>query len=236
MKNKQIRIKSSSLKNDSHWGSRRKTRQSLLKQQQGFALMIMCMSLPVILMVSIFVYVGTIQIEIKSTLNQLCRQELLSAQTRAAQIFKKIRSENTDAHTTYLVQQELLKTLVQNSDFSLNKSKMQLHNMLLNYQNRLAPLMILSQIEIQGTPNSLSSIQMNLHNLLTLSNPIQFNESFERLQSLTLSWRYQLRLPSNFILDTPWSQSFEGHCSATLKKEKPWSPILYEDKFFWKPS
>lgn len=210
--------------------------RTLRTQQQGFALVLMCMVLPIVLLISIFVYVGTTQIEIKSTLNQLCRQELLSAQNRAAHIFQKIRDSNTDPHTPHAVQEKLLRTLVQNSDFSLNKSKIQLHNTLLNYQNKLAPLMSLSQIEIQGTPNSLSSIQMNIHNLLSLSNSIHFNENFERLQSLTLSWRYQLKLSPNFILDTPWSQNFEGHCSATLKKEKSWSPILYEDKFFWKPS
>lgn len=45
-----------------------------LQKQQGFALVILCLLLPVILTACIFVYIGTIQIEMTSTLHQLCRQ------------------------------------------------------------------------------------------------------------------------------------------------------------------
>lgn len=152
-----------------------------------------------------------------------------------------LKKNLTDNRNTSVIladssRQELLSALAKHTQLSLNKGKARIQKSLQNFQQKLDPLVELSGMEVTGLPNSAFSIQMNVHNLLDFSNPIQIKENFERLQSLTLSWKYQLKLSPNFIIGNSWSQNFEGHCSATLKKEKPWPPTLYEDKFFWKPS
>lgn len=254
-----------------------------LRKQQGFALIWLCTLLPIILMASIFVYVGTIQIEMRSTLHQLCRSELITAQAQSSQIIQKIMVSNsiknhhkknfgknsgksqesllrTSLESQYSVPwtlidkkltdknhadsilfnnlstQELLDALTKHSKLRVNKGKSQIQKALQDFQQKLAPLMDVSGIEVIGRPHSALSIQKSIYNLLEHSDSISLKENFEKLQSLTLSWKYQLKLSPNFIIANSWSQNFEGHCSATLKKEKPWLPILYEDKFFWKPS
>lgn len=217
----------------------------LLAKQQGFALIWLCTLLPAILTTIIFVYAASIQIEIKSALHQLCRRELLAAQAQSSKIIQKIMTFHQTKNDVRkqdlgkinaLTQQALVNALAQHNQFSLKQSQSAIQKSILGYQKKLSPFMDLTEIEVSGNPYSAYSIQMNIHHSLDFSEPIQLNENFERLQSLTLSWKYQLKLSRNFIIESSWSQNFEGHCSATLKKEKPWPPILYEDKFFWKPS
>ncbi len=71
----------------------RKT-SSKLERQKGFALVFLITLLPLVLAALTFLYVATTQIEIKSTLQQTCRIELMKGQQTASSLIKSLMALN----------------------------------------------------------------------------------------------------------------------------------------------
>lgn len=61
----------------------------------------------------------------------------------------------------------------------------------------------------------------------------KLREDFSKKQNIFLLWQYQLTSNSEIFPWTPWKQKFHGYCSATLREEEPWEPVLYVDKLIW---
>lgn len=58
--------------------------RSTLEQQRGFALIALLLLMPLVLLALVFLYLSTTQIEIRSSLHQTCRVQLLKTQESAA--------------------------------------------------------------------------------------------------------------------------------------------------------
>lgn len=67
---------------------------SKIERQKGFALVFLITLLPLVLAALTFLYVGTTQIEIKSTLQQTCRAELMKAQKTASSLINTLMAIN----------------------------------------------------------------------------------------------------------------------------------------------
>jgi len=232
-----------------------KRKLNQINSEKGFALIMMCLLLPIFLVTCTFIFIGMAQIEIKTTLNHLCRSELLKAQAKSSQIINQLMVNNkysaknikNQRNSYYLIpstrnnnsninRDQLIKSLTDNSKQSLINGKEILYNSLLTYKKKLESLVVLSEIATTGISNTTLSLEIESTHLSDTYDPIRLKENFVKLQSLTLHWKYQLKYIPLLETWTNWSQNFEGHCTATLKKEKPWPPILYEDKYYWKQS
>lgn len=65
-----------------------------LQQQHGFALVLFMSLLPMILAALTFLYIGTTQIELKSTLEQTCRIQLMNVQKNASNHLRTLMAVN----------------------------------------------------------------------------------------------------------------------------------------------
>jgi len=207
-----------------------KVTQRILVSQNGFALIWLCFILPVILTATTFVYVGITQIEIKSILHQICRSELLEAQAQASKMIHQMILSSNLHHT--LPPSQFIYIFTNHLKQSLLKGKNKIHQSLINFQNKSKPLINFSNMEIQGIFDPSLSVEIIDNDPLIKTPYLRVKEHFVQLQSLSLYWRYRLQLTPSFHNWGGWSQVFKGHCSATLTKERPWIPILYEAKHF----
>ncbi len=215
----------------------------------GYALVFLCLLLPLILTVIFYIYAKIIQVEMKSHLHQICRRELLAAQAQASKAIQQIMKLNhsrmaTKMHSMPRNQNHLLPSIAEETKASnsihnllqlsrnhLKKGKEELQSLFERYQHKLDAFIDISDINIYEKMSPNPSIELKTSPLFNKPY-FQFKENFEQIQSLTLFWTYQLKTKSHFSNWDPWPQKFKGQCSATLKKEAPWLPILYEDRLY----
>ena len=73
---------------------RQTQRSDLLKKQEGFAVIFLLSLLPLILAATTFLYIGTCQLEMKSTMQKTCRAEFMKVQDSAARHIKTLLELN----------------------------------------------------------------------------------------------------------------------------------------------
>jgi len=198
-------------------------RSSIKESENGVVLVYMCLLMPLILTATIFVYVGTTQLEISSTLHQICRTELLAIQGKFSHhLQEKIEpvSLSNKSQDRSAIDLEVVKRRVKES--------------LLDFKNKTRFLMNISAVEVISIVSPLDPQDTNQNRLSPRSLTSQKNSL--RSQQFSLYWRYQIQLTSTLLLFNHWQSFFYGQCATALAKEKPWKPVLIEVKPFWKSS
>jgi hypothetical protein len=107
-----------------------------------------------------------------------------------------------------------------------------LSKILIDYSKKTTGLVILSNKIVFA--NYIRGLSVEPEDPRAKLTKYRLMKNFEDKQKLFLHWRYQLKTSAALFEWAPWQQTFSGHCSATLKKEEPWEPTLYADRFYWK--
>lgn len=199
------------------------TQTSTNESEKGIVIIYLCFLMPLILTAILFVYVGTTQLEISSTLHQICRTELLAIQDKLShRLHKTMMSESSTEKRQ------------DRSTIDLERVKRQVKERLFKFKNKTRFLMDISSIEVISIVSSSDSHDTTQNQLPP--QPLAYQVNSWRSQQLSLYWHYQIQLASTLIFLNHWQSFFYGQCATALAKEKPWKPVLIEVKSYWKSS
>jgi hypothetical protein len=129
------------------------------------------------------------------------------------------------------IQKGILAALWTTMETGLFRAQKGLKNILMGYQNKSVKLLDLNLQMVFG--NFVRGLSVEPEHPKKQLTKYRLKTDFEEKQKLFLHWRYELQTNSQLYEFAQWKQKFSGHCAATLKKEEPWSPTLYADKFYW---
>ena len=243
---------------------------SILENQKGFALVILAVLMPLILAALAFLYVSTTQIEIRSTLLQTCRNELIQTQEKSASLIKSLMSlnklvdiikwslfiakllslaslanpmlavliksvlaiANSSSKVISILQKTIIYSLWITMENDLIKLQSQLRQILKSYSKKTKDLMLISTQLIIG--NLFREISVEAEKPNEKITKYRLKKEFSEKQKLYVRWRYNVQLAPTLTQWIDLNQNFNGFCGVSLRKEEPWIPILYADKFYWK--
>lgn len=217
--------------------NKKKSRKSeILTNRKGVAIILLLILMPLIITSIFLFYIGSIQLEMKSFVSQLCRHELMDSLNFSQKwVFDFInRNQQNNNPLLHSILKKHLDTEVhyfykQKKRLILSKKEI-LKDQLEYYQQKTQSLMTLSNIKVDYKINFEYPVEIQNH----FKNPLRqiyiVKTNVEEIERQTLTWSYNLSTHPSYFYWIHWSQNFNGQCSATLSKEKPWKPILSEDK------
>lgn len=245
---------------------KKKRNSPQIRSEKGFSLVLLTTLIPLILAAIVFIYIGTTQIELKTSLHQTCRIELMKAQKVSSNLIYGLMLINKvidglkwafvigelleftvvlasvgaailsiaefTAQQIPRIQKLIIAGIIAEEKYFLASTHYKLNGVIRDFKNRAHNLIDISNSFIFTNP--LKGVPVEPENPKLPLTKYKLKKNFEDKQQLFFVWKYQLKTSSMFFRWANWNQRFRGGCNTTLKKESPWEPTLYADKFYWR--